>query len=149
MHRFYRRFSHLSLPQKLLLGFGGIAAYLALSSTRASAATSPATGGAGGGAGGGGTGPGASPTGGANVTTPNAGDRLLVVTLQTGAAGQLNVRSAPGTSAGIVGSAAHGSTLTATGQVQAAPDGSVWWGVRTSGGVSGWSESNYLQDLGP
>ena len=128
----------MTLSQKLLLGFGALVAYLYITAGTASAATSgsPAIGGGGG-------------TGGGLV--PNAGDSLLVSTGQTGAAGQLFIRSSPGVQAGttvgagnIVAIAQHGDTLTATGSVQTASDGTVWWGVRNSSGVSGWSESNYL-----
>jgi Bacterial SH3 domain len=126
----------LSLASKLLLGFGALAAFLYVTGGTANAAVT------GGGSGGGGGG-----TGG-NVTTPNAGDKLLVVTAQTGAAGQLNIRTAAGTQNQIVGTAQHGDTLTATGAVQTAPDGSIWWGVKTAAGLTGWSESNYLQDMG-
>lgn len=130
----------MTLSQKLLLGVGAVVVVLYLTSSSASAATGGAPSGGGGGGGGG-------------TTVPNAGDLLLVITSQTGAAGQLFVRSTPGVQAGnavgqgnIVAIVQHGSTMTATGQVQTAADGTVWWGVTTSSGVSGWSESNYLQD---
>jgi hypothetical protein len=128
----------MTLSQKLLLGVGAVVVVLYLTSSSASAASSP-SGGAGG--------------GGGNTTVPNAGDQLLVVTAQTGAAGQLFVRSTPGVQPGtavgqgnIVGIVQHGDTMTATGQVQTAADGTIWWGVTTAQGVSGWSESNYLHD---
>jgi len=129
----------MTLSQKLLLGVGAVVVVLYLTSSSASAATSAPAGPGGGGGGG--------------TTVPNAGDQLLVITTQTGAAGQLFVRSTPGVQPGsavgqgnIVAIVAHGSTMTATGQVQTAADGTVWWGVTTPSGVTGWSESNYLQD---
>jgi len=128
----------MTLSQKLLLGVGAVVVILYLSSSSASADTGTA---------------GAAGGGGSKTTIPNAGDQLLVVTAQTGAAGQLFVRSTPGVQAGnavgqgnIVAIVQHGSTMTATGQVQTATDGTVWWGVTTPSGVTGWSESNYLQD---
>lgn len=125
--------SRLSLPSKLLLGIGGLTAVLLLMGSTANATTSPA-------------GPGGS---GGNATTPNAGDRLLVVTTQTGLAGRLYIRSDPGTNNPQVALANHGDYLTATGRVQTASDGTVWWEVQTATGTKGWSESNYLQDTGP
>jgi hypothetical protein len=127
----------MTLSQKLLLGVGVVVVILYLSSSDASASSA-----------------GALPGGGGSKTgIPNAGDQLLVATAQTGAAGQLFVRSTPGVQPGtavgqgnIVAIVQHGSTMTATGQVQTAADGTVWWGVTTPSGVSGWSESNYLQD---
>lgn len=136
---------HLSLQQKLLLGFGGLAAFLFVTAGKASAATSgpsprpsptPAS-------------PGAAPLpSGGNVTTPNAGDKLLVATMQTGAAGALNIRQAAGTQNAILGQAPHGSTMTATGQVATASDGTSWWQV-SNGAVTGWSEALFLHDMGP
>lgn len=139
---------HLTFSQKLLLGFGGLAAFLFITAPSASAATAaPAAGGGGGGGGGGGMPATPLPAGG-NVTTPNAGDRLLVATQQTGAAGQLNIRKGPGIQNAIIGAAPHGSTLSATGQVQTATDGTAWWQV-SNGSLTGWSEALFLHDMGP
>lgn len=130
----------MTLSQKLLLGVGVVVVILYLTSADASASSASALPGGGGGGGGG-------------ATVPNAGDTLLVATTQTGAAGQLFVRSTPGVQAGtavgqgnIVAIVQHASTMTATGQVQTAADGTIWWGVTTPSGVTGWSEANYLQD---
>jgi hypothetical protein len=121
----------MPLSQKLLLGLGAFAAFVFLTGS-ASASTSPA-----------------GAAGGSNATTPNAGDRLLVITTQTGLGGRLYIRTAPGTQNAQVALANHGDTLTATGQVQTAADGTVWWQVTNSSGQTGWSETNYLQDQGP
>jgi hypothetical protein len=128
----------MTLSQKLLLGVGAVVVVLYLTSSSASASTSgPVTSGGGGG----------------NTVIPNAGDQLLVVTTQTGAAGQLFVRSTPGVQPGkavgqgnIVAIVPHASMMTATGQAQTAADGTVWWGVTTPSGITGWAESNFLQD---
>lgn len=132
----------LTLTQKIVLGLGAVAALLVLTAPSSSAATGPTP--SGGPAPGGGGGAGA----GGNVTTPNPGDKMLVVTTDTGPAGRLYIRSAPGTASPQVAMAAHGETLIATGQAQAASDGTTWFQVRNSAGIVGWSESNYLQDMG-
>jgi len=118
----------MPLSQKLLLGLGAFAAFVFLTSSASAATTAPAAG--------------------QNTTTPNAGDQLLVVTTQTGLAGRLYIRSAPGTQNASIALANHGDTLTATGQVQTIADGTVWWQVTNAQGQTGWSEANYLQDQG-
>jgi hypothetical protein len=131
---------NLSFSQKLLIGFGALAAYLFITSS-ASASTgsgTPALGGTGG----------PSPGGGGNVATPHAGDHLLVVTTDPGLAGRLYIRSGAGTGNPQVALANHGDTLTATGNAKTAADGTNWWEVRNAAGVTGWSEANYLQDTG-
>lgn len=88
----------------------------------------------------------------ANVATsagPAAGDKLLVQTQQTGLGGSLYVRSGPGTTYPEVTYVSHGSNLIATGNVQNDSKGVQWWEVTTATGQKGWSESIYLQDLGP
>ncbi len=128
----------LTTMQKVLIGAGSVVAFLAIKSATASAATTASS-----------TAASSTGTTGGGGTTPNAGDGLLVVTAQTGDAGRLNIRTNPGTNYPEVALANHGDTLIALGTTQTASDGSIWWGVKTQGGTSGWSESNYLQDLGP
>jgi len=124
---------NLTTPQKVFLGVSAVVAYLFYKSSTAQAATNPA----------------ASLPAASGGGTPNAGDGLMVVTQDTGAAGRLNVRTNPGTNYPEVALIDHGSTVTATGQVQTASDGSTWYQVKTGTGITGWAESNYLQDIGP
>jgi len=137
----------MTLSQKLLLGFGGLVAFLYLTGT-ANASTGSAITPGGGGAGGG--------------TVPNSGDTLTVATSGTYPGNQLFIRSTPMTLAAAANATASGQQavgqsnivaiaqqneqLTASGQVQTMSDGSVWWGVSNSQGVQGWADSAYLHD---
>lgn len=126
----------ISTPQKIFLGSAAVIAFLFYKSKSASASpsASPNTGNV--------------PSSG-GLSAPPAGNGLLVTTQSTDAAGRLNIRTNPGTNYPEVALANHGDTLVSLGNAQTASDGSVWWNVKTSGGTSGWAESNYLQDLGP
>jgi uncharacterized protein YgiM (DUF1202 family) len=53
----------------------------------------------------------------------------------------LNLRSAPGTSYGVIGVLSAGDVLTMTGNQRGA-----WWEVVTADGVTGWVNSNYCNN---
>ncbi len=136
----------LTTAQKFLLATGGIiAAYWVLKPKDASAATSFAPDG---------TpqvttaAPSSAGTPGA-TNTPNAGDKLLVVTQDAGDAGRLYIRTNPGTNYPEVTLAQHGSSLIATGQGQPDSSGINWWQVKTLTGQTGWADSKFLQNMGP
>ena len=125
----------MTTAQKFLAATAGILAlYWVLKPSTASAA--PAS-------------PVPNPQNAATSSGPQAGDKLLVQTQQTGLAGSLYVRSGAGTTYPEVTYVAHGSNLIATGNSQVDSSGVAWWEVQTPTGQKGWSESIYLQDLGP